>query len=95
MKAAALTAGLVFGPLGTTGTAADNNGSPRVAFFGFRLINTSLESTTAAEDRRVHKLDELFQEKLGATGRFNRDPARHTKGSHRWARDRQLQRLRT
>ena len=70
MKAAALTAGLVFGSLGTAGTAADNNGSPRVAFFGFRLINTSLESTTAAEDRRVHQLDELFREILGATGRF-------------------------
>jgi Protein of unknown function (DUF2380) len=70
MKAAALTAGLVFGSLATAATAADNNGNSRVAFFGFRLINTSLEPTTAAEDRRVHQLDELFREKLDASGRF-------------------------
>ena len=70
MKAAALTAGLVFGSLATAATAADNDGNSRVAFFGFRLINTSLEPTTAAEDRRVHQLDELFRERLDASGRF-------------------------
>jgi hypothetical protein len=70
MKAVTLTAILVFGSLGTTSAAADNNGSSRVAFFGFRLINTSLEVTTAAEDRRVHQLDELFREKLGASDRL-------------------------
>jgi Protein of unknown function (DUF2380) len=70
MKAVTLTAVLVFGSLGTASAAADNNGSSRVAFFGFRLINTSLEVTTAAEDRRVHQLDELFREKLGASDRL-------------------------
>jgi hypothetical protein len=54
LKAAALAAGLVFGSVGIASKAADNNGHSRVAFFGFRLINTSLESTTAAEDRRIH-----------------------------------------
>jgi len=70
VKAAALAAGLVFGSLATAATAADNDGRSRVAFFGFRLINTSLEPTTAAEDRRVHQLDELLRERLDASGRF-------------------------
>jgi hypothetical protein len=70
LKAVALAAGLVFGSVGIASKAADNNSRSRVAFFGFRLINTSLESTTAAEDRRIHQLDELFRQKLDASGRF-------------------------
>jgi hypothetical protein len=70
LKAAALAAGLVFGSVGIASKAADNNGRSRVAFFGFRLINTSLESTTVAEDRRIRQLDELFRQKLDASGRF-------------------------
>ncbi len=53
LKAAALTAGLAFGAVGIAGAAADDNGRARVAFFGFQLINTSLEPTTAAEERRI------------------------------------------
>jgi hypothetical protein len=68
MKTAVLTAGLVVGSLGFAG--ADDNVSPRIAFFGFHLINTSLEQTTAAEDRRIRELDDLFQDKLSASGRF-------------------------
>jgi uncharacterized protein DUF2380 len=60
IKTAVLAAGLVVGSVGiASGAAADDNGSSRIAFFGFRLINTSLEPTTAAEDRRIHELDEL------------------------------------
>jgi hypothetical protein len=70
LKAAALAAGLFFGSVGIAGKAADNDGRSRVAFFGFRLLNTSLESTTVAEDRRIHQLDELFRQKLDASGRF-------------------------
>jgi len=70
MTTVVLTAGLVGGSLGFAGAAAADNGSPRVAFFGFHLINTSLEPTTAAEDRRIRELDELFREKLSASGRF-------------------------
>jgi hypothetical protein len=70
LKATALAAGLVFGSVGIASKAADNNGRSRVAFFGFRLINTSLESTTVAEDRRIRQLDELFRQKLDASGRF-------------------------
>jgi hypothetical protein len=43
---------------------------PKVAFFGFQLINTSLEATTPAEDRRVKLLDETFAERLDTSGRF-------------------------
>ena len=42
----------------------------RVAFFGFQLINTSLEPTSEAETARIAMLDDLFREKLEASGRF-------------------------
>jgi Protein of unknown function (DUF2380) len=45
-------------------------GVPSVAFFGFDLINTSLEQTTPAEEQRLEMLDELFRQKLDASGRF-------------------------
>jgi hypothetical protein len=38
---------------------------PRVAFFGFQLINTSLQSTTAEEEARVRMLDDAFRKKAG------------------------------
>ena len=38
---------------------------PAVAFFGFQLINTSLEPTTAAENDRARMLDELFEQRIG------------------------------
>jgi hypothetical protein len=43
---------------------------PRVAFFGFQLINTSLQSTTAEEKARIRMLDDAFRKKLDASGRF-------------------------
>ena len=50
--------------------AANASPTPRVAFFGFRLINTSLEQVSADENRRIHMLDDILREKLGASGRF-------------------------
>jgi hypothetical protein len=44
--------------------------STQSCFFGFQLINTSLEPTTPIEDGRVKMLDDLFQEKLDHSGRF-------------------------
>jgi Protein of unknown function (DUF2380) len=41
-----------------------------VAFFGFQLINTSLQSTTAEEKGRIRMLDDAFRKKLDASGRF-------------------------
>jgi hypothetical protein len=70
MKAAALSAGLLFGLVGIASAATDNKRNLRVAFLGFRLINTSLESTTSDEDRRIHELDEFIREKLDASGHF-------------------------
>jgi hypothetical protein len=46
----------------------------RVAFFGFELINTSIESTRPEEVRRIHMLDESFTHKLSNSGRFEIPP---------------------
>jgi Protein of unknown function (DUF2380) len=43
---------------------------PRVAFFGFDLINTSLEPPNPLEDGRLRMLDDLFRQQLDASGRF-------------------------
>jgi hypothetical protein len=64
IKAAAMTIFLFIGVI-VAGRAAD---PPRVAFFGFQLINTSMESYTTNEDRRLHMLDDLLRDK--ASGRF-------------------------
>jgi len=42
----------------------------RVAFFGFQLINTSMEPTSDAETGRIQMLEDLFRDKLTASGRF-------------------------
>jgi hypothetical protein len=49
---------------------ADALETPKVAFFGFQLINTSLQATASAEDHRIEMLDELFKERLDKSGRF-------------------------
>ena len=43
---------------------------PRVAFFGFSIINTSLEPTKPAEEARLRMLDALLRERLAGSGRF-------------------------
>jgi uncharacterized protein DUF2380 len=69
-KAVAVTAGLVLVAAGLARATPKGDGGLRVAFFGFQLINTSLEPTTAAEEARIRQLDELFRGKLDASGRF-------------------------
>jgi hypothetical protein len=54
----------------TLSRAADDTFAIRVAFFGFHLINTSLEPTTADETRRLRMLDAAFMERLQRSGRF-------------------------
>ena len=49
---------------------AADQAPPSVAFFGFQLINTSLQSTTAEEQARIRMLDDAFRKKLDASGRF-------------------------
>jgi hypothetical protein len=70
VKAFVLTLVLVF--LGSSGIAGEaaNQTLPRVAFFGFQLINTSPQPTTPEETQRVRMLDDMFQQKLDASGRF-------------------------
>jgi hypothetical protein len=51
-------------------SGAQTHGGPRVAFFGFDLINTSGEAPDPLEDRRLAMLDDLFREKLSGSGRF-------------------------
>ena len=54
----------------TANTAAYPADSPRVAFLGFALINTSLEPTRPEEEARLRMLDGLLKKKLDASGRF-------------------------
>lgn len=48
----------------------DDTTMPSVAFFGFQLINTSLEPTTPAETARIKMLDDLLRDRLASSGRF-------------------------
>jgi Protein of unknown function (DUF2380) len=54
-------------PIGAT---AAESAVPNVAFFGFQLINTSLEPTTKSELHRIDMLDELLRGRLANSGRF-------------------------
>ncbi len=44
---------------------------PNVAFFGFRLINTSIEPTSADDEQRIRMLDDLLQQQLASSGQFH------------------------
>jgi Protein of unknown function (DUF2380) len=68
MKAPALATLLLLWMGGVASAATDD--IPQVALFGFQLINTSLEPTRPAESQRIRMLDDLFQQKLDASGRF-------------------------
>ena len=71
IKAAALATVLLLGAVVAARSAADTSGgTKRIAFFGFQLINTSLEADTTNEGRRLSMLESLFREKLAPSGRF-------------------------
>jgi Protein of unknown function (DUF2380) len=53
-----------------TSVSAHADDATCVAFFGFVLINTSLEPTKPIEVARLQMLDVLLQEALSAAGRF-------------------------
>jgi hypothetical protein len=57
-----------------SGVMAEDQAVPRVAFFGFQLINTSLESTTPEESIRIRSLNDMFKQKLNASGQFQLIP---------------------
>jgi hypothetical protein len=56
--------------LAGAGSVAESAESRRIAFFGFFLINTSLEPNRPAEEARLQMLNVLLREKLGGSGRF-------------------------
>ena len=70
MKGLVLTVVLVLASSSIAGVTATDEGLPRIAFFGFQLINTSPQPTTPEETKRVRMLDDMFQQKLDASGRF-------------------------
>jgi uncharacterized protein DUF2380 len=51
-------------------TTANDTSVPGLAFFGFQLINTSLEPTTPTEAARIEMLNDLFRQRLGSSPRF-------------------------
>ena len=53
-----------------TSVSAHADDTTGVAFFGFVLINTSLEPTKPIEEARLQMLDVFLQEALSASGRF-------------------------
>ena len=59
--------GLLYYVTNLTSAAAE---IPKVAFFGFQLINTSIEPITPADEQRIHMLDDMFRQELAASGRF-------------------------
>jgi hypothetical protein len=70
MKRSVLAAVLILASSGIAGVTAADQGLPRVAFFGFQLINISPQPTTPEETQRIRMLDDKFQQKLKASGRF-------------------------
>jgi hypothetical protein len=66
-NAATLIAALFAVGLSLPAHAADR---PRVAFFGFSIINTSLEATKPEEEARLRMLENLLRERLASSGRF-------------------------
>ena len=60
MKRSVLAAVLILASSGIAGVTAADQGLPRVAFFGFQLINTSPQPTTPEETQRVRMLTTCF-----------------------------------
>jgi len=70
MKRLILIVFLILASNGVAAVTATGEELPRVAFFGFQLINTSPQPTTPEETQRIHMLDDIFRQKLEASGRF-------------------------
>ena len=69
-RALAAAIGFLLSAFNPNSKAAEEIAVPSVAFFGFQLINTSLEPTTTSELQRIGMLDKLFRERLDNSGRF-------------------------
>jgi hypothetical protein len=73
LKATELAIVLIVGTLAASSSARAKEFS-HVVFFGFSLINTSLEPTKPEEEARLRMLDSFLQGQLGASGRFTLFP---------------------
>jgi hypothetical protein len=69
-RAVAAAIGLLLSASYPNCPAAAQTAVRKVAFFGFQLIDTSVEPTTASELHRIDMLDGLFRERLDNSGRF-------------------------
>jgi hypothetical protein len=69
--------------------------SRRVAFFGFFLINTSLQPTRPAEEKRLEMLGIILRDQLAGAGRFSfvAIPPGGAKGGRRRFWNSELQRM--
>src|ERR1700704_4631025 len=67
-KAASLITAVVLVISAGTAPAAEGR---RLAFFGFFLINTSLEPTQPAEEKRLEKLGFILRDQLAGARQFN------------------------
>jgi Protein of unknown function (DUF2380) len=67
---AAVSVSLAIMASGEANAGPNGKDVPRVAFFGFELINTSLEPTTQAEVERIHLVDDILRQKLTVSRRF-------------------------
>jgi hypothetical protein len=67
-KAASLITAVVLVVSAGSAPAAE---SRRLAFFGFFLINTSLEPTQPAEEKRLKMLAVILRDQLAGAGRFS------------------------
>jgi hypothetical protein len=56
--------------VGGANAGPDGKDVPRIAFFGFEFVNTSLEPTARAEVERIRMLDDFLRQKLMASSRF-------------------------
>jgi len=61
---------LIVASSGIDGVTIADEAVPRVAFFGFQFINTSPQPTTPEETQRIRMLNDMFRQKLDASGRF-------------------------
>jgi Protein of unknown function (DUF2380) len=74
VKAAAIASILVLARVTIAAADDHNHNVPKVAFFGFQLINTSLEPSTPGDAGRIKLLDDLLRERLDNSGRFKMVP---------------------
>ena len=70
MVVSAIAASAVISP-GEAATLQEPDGVRSIAFFGFRLINTSVQPPSEAEFRRLKLLDAVIEKRLKSSDRYD------------------------